>query len=108
MDKRMGYGIARFYKLYESLVNAKESNVRITNLSTNHSNPIGSRFEAVVHAGSLRGIYRIIGFVLYEVDLIIIHDPYRKKQMIPLDDYNDFDGDFLEWLNHIYNKETDQ
>ena len=75
--------------------------------SADHSHPTGSRFQAtVIDAGINHGT--MTGFVLYPIDLIIVHDPlHRKTHRIPLNEYNHYDGNMIDFLTDVLSGRID-
>ena len=77
----------------------------IYGFTANHSDIRGSRFQAtVIHNGINYG--ELIGFVLYPINEIVIHDPInRKRHRIPIDDYNKYQGDMIDFVIHVIKQE---
>ena len=76
--------------------------VELTNFSADHRRLLsGSWFEAgVIADGKSSG--RLTGFLLYSANSIVVNDPIRRKQhRLTLRDYDDFEGDFEQYLTHL-------
>lgn len=73
----------------------------IYHLTADHSNPAGSRFEATVIKDGIN-YGQVTGFILYPIDQIVIHDPVqRKTHRLPINSYNNYHGNFIDFLTHI-------
>ena len=68
---------------------------------SDYSNPLFSVISGEVYKGS-EFCGRLLGFVFYDKDLIVIHDPIsRKSHNIDIEKYNDFEGNMEDFINHI-------
>ena len=73
----------------------------IYGFTADHSDLAGSRCEGTIIKDGIN-YGQMIVFVLYPIDLIVVHDPIaRKKHNISMSEYNNYEGNMYNFLIHV-------